>query len=76
LRSGAQAIAQCPRHLPPRCSCWREARSRLWFVQDKYGARSPEAFTATRIYGMLEEMELASRPERTPALPPTGVHQG
>ena len=66
LRNGSQAIAECARHLPPRCSCWREARFRLWHVQDRYGARSPEAFTATRIFEMLEEMELASRPDRTP----------
>ncbi len=71
MQNAAQAIAACPRHTPPRCNCWREARARLWFVQDRYGPKSPEAFTATRIYETLEEMELASRPERALVVAPT-----
>lgn len=63
LRDNAKRILQCTRHTPPRCSCWKEARQRLWHVQDSFGARSPESWMATRIYEMCEEMEFAKRPE-------------
>lgn len=68
LRMGAQAISSCKLHRPPRCDCWRGARERLWLVQDKYGAKSPEAWAATKLYEQLEELEAASKPERTPGL--------
>lgn len=68
LRSGAQAIANCKDHRPPRCQCWRTARERLWHIQDRYGSRSPEAWAATRLWESLEELEEASRPGRAPGL--------
>ena len=68
LRAGAQAIAQCKRHTPPRCSCWREARERLWRIQDTCGNGTPETWATERIWEALEEMERASRPERASEL--------
>jgi len=67
LRDGAQRIASCSRHIPPRCQCWREARERLWYVQDVYGGKSPEAWMTERMYILFEEMELAERPQRIAA---------
>lgn len=74
LRQGAQRIAACVHHTVPRCQCWREARERLWHIQDTYGTKSPEAWMAERMYILFEEMELAERPERiaapnTPLMP-------
>lgn len=74
LRQGAQRIAACVHHAPPRCNCWKEARARLWRIQDAYGSSSPEAWMAERIYTLYEEMELAERPARlaapnTPLIP-------
>ena len=68
LKAGAQAIANCRAHRPPRCQCWREARHRLWRIQDTCGPRSPEHFATLRLWESLEQMELASRPERMPGL--------
>lgn len=68
MRAGANAIANCKRHRPPRCSCWKEARERLWYIQDAFGSRSVEAWAATRLWETFEEYELASRPEPTPGL--------
>jgi len=67
LRDGAQRIASCTRHTPPRCQCWRDARERLWYIQDIYGAKSPEAWMTERMYILFEEMELADRPQRIAA---------
>ena len=61
LREGAQRVASCTRHTPPPCQCWREARECLWYIQDVYRAKSPEAFMATRIFEMFEEMENSDR---------------
>ena len=73
FKSGSAAISRCCNHKPPKCECWRNVRDALWGIQSHYGARSPEAFAATRIYSSLEELEVATRPEpiqqRTP--PPT-----
>jgi hypothetical protein len=73
FKSGSAAISRCRNHKPPKCECWRNVRDALWGIQSHYGARSPEAFAATRIYSSLEELEVAARPEpiqqRTP--PPT-----
>lgn len=73
FKSGSAAISRCCKHKPPKCECWRNVRDALWGIQSHYGARSPEAFAATRIYSSLEELEVAARPEpiqqRTP--PPT-----
>jgi hypothetical protein len=73
FKSGSAAISRCCKHKPPKCECWRNVRDALWGIQSHYGARSPEAFAATRIYSSLEELEIAARPEpiqqRTP--PPT-----
>lgn len=74
LRAGAQAIMSCRRHQTPRCQCWLPHRQRLWYVQDKFGSKSPEAWAATRLYEQFEEFEQASRQERNlglvPSLPP------
>jgi hypothetical protein len=73
FKDGAGAIARCSNHKPPKCECWRNVRDALWGIQSHYGAKSPEAFAATRIYSSLEELEVAARSEpiqqRTP--PPT-----
>ena len=61
--SGSAAISRCRNHKPPKCECWRSVRGALWGIQSHYGARSPEAFAATRIYSSLEELEVAARPE-------------
>jgi hypothetical protein len=68
LRAGARAIASCRAHRVPRCSCWREARERLWKIQDHFGSGSPETWATERIWEALEEMERASRPERASEL--------
>src|SRR5207302_8117595 len=65
MQAGSLAIASCKRHRPPRCQCWREARERLWRIQDHFGSRSPESWATERLWVIFEEMELASRPERT-----------
>lgn len=68
LRAGAKAIANCKLHRPPRCDCTKEARQRLWFVQDRYGIKSPEAWAATWLYEEFEQLEQASRPQRAQVL--------
>ena len=75
MRAGANAIANCKLHRPPRCLCWREGRERLWCIQDSFGKRSPEAWAATRLWEMFEEYERVSQPERMPGLemPPEPV---
>lgn len=57
LRVASQAIASCKLHRPPRCQCWQTVRERLWQVQDRYGANSPEGWVATRMWELLEEYE-------------------
>ena len=64
MRAGAQAIASCKCHKPPRCHCWRSAREQIWSIQDEFGSDSPEGWAAERLWQMFEEMENASRPER------------
>jgi hypothetical protein len=64
LQIATQAIAACRRHSPPRCSCWRDAREALYTVGASFGERSPESWAAIRVWEALEEIELASRPER------------
>jgi hypothetical protein len=64
LRSNTEAIAQCRDHHTPRCACWREAREMLWHAVHAHGNESPEAWTATQVWNILEELETASRPER------------
>lgn len=63
LQAGTKAIAACKRHSPP-CSCWNQARENLYDIRASFGERSPESWAAIRIWEALEEMELASRPER------------
>ena len=63
FKSGSAAISRCRNHKPPKCDCWKNVRDALWDIQSHYGARSPEAFAATRIYSSLEELEVAARPE-------------
>jgi hypothetical protein len=64
LRAGSQNIAQSKRHQPPKCECWSAQRAILWQAQTSNGEKSPEAWAATRIYETLEDLELASRPDR------------
>jgi hypothetical protein len=65
LQAATKAIAACRRHLPPQCSCWREARASLYSIRESFGERSPESWAALRVWAALEEIELSSRPERT-----------
>jgi hypothetical protein len=64
LQAGAEAIARCRSHHPPRCGCWAEARRILYSAQDVCGEKSPETWVATKLYEALEELEVASRQER------------
>jgi hypothetical protein len=58
LRSWAQAISRCKLHRLPLCSCWASQRAILWQVQSAHGERTPEFWTATRVYAFLEDLEL------------------
>ena len=62
LREGSQNIYRCRRHLPPSCSCWARQRAILWEA-GAHGEQSPEGWTSARLFEILEELELASRPE-------------
>jgi hypothetical protein len=68
LRDGARNIARCKRHQLPRCECWSAQRAILWQAQSDHGTRSPESWAANRIYEVLEDLELSSRPERGPGV--------
>jgi hypothetical protein len=68
MQSGSKAIAECRRHMPPHCSCWRDAREALWFIRSSFPERSAEAFAAMQVWESLEALELSSRPERREAL--------
>lgn len=65
MRAGSQNIAKCKRHKPPRCDCWSSQRAILWQASAS-GEKSPEGWAATKIYESLEELELATRPDRGP----------
>jgi hypothetical protein len=65
LCAGSQNIARCKRHQPPKCQCWSAQRAILWQAQSANGEKSPEAWAARRIYDALEELELASRSDRS-----------
>ncbi|MGA8500906.1 MAG: hypothetical protein WB683_05115 [Candidatus Sulfotelmatobacter sp.] len=65
FQTGTKAIAECRSHRPPHCSCWRETRESLWYVRSSFPERSPESLTALRIWEALEELEFATRPERS-----------
>jgi hypothetical protein len=62
MRAGAEAIQRCRNHRPPACQCWSASRATLWQAQAT--PNSPESWVAERIYSFLEQLELASRPER------------
>lgn len=62
LRAGSQNIARCRQHRPPLCECWSNVRAMLW-QSSASGEKTPEAWAATRINEMLEELEVATRPE-------------
>ena len=62
LREGSQNIARCRLHRPPLCQCWSAQRAMLWQASAN-GEKTPEAWAATRIHEMLEELEVATRPE-------------
>jgi hypothetical protein len=68
LQAGTKAIAACRRHLPPECSCWREARENLYNIRASYGEKSPESWAALRVWQALEQIEQSSRPERGPGI--------
>ena len=61
MRAGAEAIQRCRNHRPPHCQCWSAVRAILW--QASASDKTPEALAAQRIYDLLEELELGSRPE-------------
>jgi hypothetical protein len=65
FKAATAAIQGCNRHHTPKCHCWRDARETLWNIQNHFGARSPEAHVAGRIWESLEELEVAARPEPT-----------
>lgn len=65
LHLNSEAIAQCRDHRPPRCACWSGAREMLWHAVHAHGNESPEAWTATQVWNILEELETASRPDYT-----------
>jgi hypothetical protein len=65
LHSNSEAIGQCRDHRPPRCACWSGAREMLWHAVHTHGNESPEAWTATQVWNILEELETASRPGYT-----------
>jgi len=62
MRTGSQAIARCRNHRPPECSCWVASRTSLWQASAS-GVKTPEGWAAARVYNLLTEMELSSRPE-------------
>jgi hypothetical protein len=63
LKAGAEAIKRCRNHRPPRCPCWSEARQLIFDAQSVYGLKSPQAWAATKVYEILDELEVASRPD-------------
>jgi hypothetical protein len=63
MRAGAEAVQRCRHHLPPLCQCWSATRAIL-YQASAGGPKTPEAWAATQIYSFLEQLELASRPER------------
>ncbi len=62
LRAGSNNIARCRHHFTPLCGCWSNVRALLWQASAN-GEKTPEAWAATRIHEMLEELEVATRPE-------------
>src|SRR5206468_12546784 len=62
LRVGAQNIQKCRHHLPPSCACWSSQRASLWEAR-RNGDKTPEGWAALRMFEILEDLELASRPE-------------
>jgi hypothetical protein len=63
LQTATKAIAACRRHLPPECSCWKEARANLYSIRESHGEKSPESWAALRVWEALGEIELSSRPQ-------------
>ena len=43
--------------------CWASAREELRQAQNGYGEKSPEAWAAAKVYEVLEDLEIASRPD-------------
>jgi hypothetical protein len=68
LQTATKAIAACRRHIPPQCSCWREARVNLYGVRESFGEKSPESWAALKVWEALEEIEISSRPDREPSI--------
>jgi hypothetical protein len=74
LRDGASNIQRCRLHRPPLCDCWSAQRSILWEARAG-GEKTPEGWTASRLFAALEELETASRPERQ-GIPAQNVDTG
>lgn len=66
LLVGSDNIQRCRNHRPPRCSCWNSQRAILWEAISQ-GEKSPEGWAGVRLLEALEELELATRPERSPS---------
>jgi hypothetical protein len=62
MKEGTRAVWHCKNHRPPRCECWRGTRDILWNVRVTYGEQSPEAWAASRVWSVLEDLELVPRP--------------
>ncbi len=62
LREGSQNIQRCRRHLPPSCACWSSQRAILWEA-GRNGEKTPEGWASIKLFEILEDLELASRPE-------------
>jgi hypothetical protein len=63
LREGASNIQRCRLHRPPLCDCWSAQRAILWEARAG-GEKTPEGWTASRLFDALEGLETSSRPER------------
>ena len=71
LRGGSKSISRCRLHRPTYCDCWSTQRA-LLFQASANGEKSPEGWAATRVRAALQELELASRPERSADSKPQG----
>jgi hypothetical protein len=68
LKAGAEAIKHCRNHRPPRCPCWSEARQLIFDAQSVYDLKSPQGWAVTKVYEILDELEVASRPDSGPSV--------
>jgi hypothetical protein len=61
LRVASKEITSCRQHKPPRCTCWAASRGRLYAVRQACGDRSPEGYTALKLWTALEDLEKSSQ---------------